>query len=81
MAETFAARLKQTNLTSKNDIVDIVKKTDFDDKLTNIDKKVASNKTNFVLVENEINEPSEKVKLIGMIIDQVGMIYSWYWNL
>ena len=76
MAETFAARLKQTNLTSKNDIVDIVKKTDFDDKLTNIDKKVASNKTNFVLVENEINEPSEKVKLIGMIIDQVGMIYS-----
>ena len=81
MAETFAARLKQTNLTSKNDIVDIVKKTDFDDKLTNIDKKVASNKTNFVLVENELNEPSEKVKLIGMMIDQVGMICSWYWNL
>ena len=78
MAETFAARLKQTNLTSKNDIVDIVKKTDFDDKLTNIDKKVASNKTNFVLVENELNEPSEKVKLIGMMIDQVGMICSWY---
>ena len=34
-AENFAARLSQSNLASKNDIANFVKKTDFDNKLKN----------------------------------------------
>ena len=37
--EHFTARLKQANLATKADIDDIVKKTDFDDKLKNLNKK------------------------------------------
>ena len=36
-------------------------KTDFDDKLKNLNKKVTSNKTKHVLVENELNELSEEL--------------------
>ena len=54
--------MKQVNLASKNDIADFVKKTDFDDKLKNLNKKVTSNKAKHVLVENELNEQSKKLK-------------------
>ena len=43
-AENFAARLAQANL---------VTKTDFDDKLINLNKKNNSNKTKHLIVENE----------------------------
>ena len=43
-AEKTAARLKQANLTTKVYIADFVKKTGFDDKLKNLNKKVISNK-------------------------------------
>ena len=52
MSENFTARSTQANLASKNDIVDFVKKTDFDDKLRNVNKKVTSK---HVLNENEPN--------------------------
>ena len=35
-AQKFAAGLAQLNLSSKNDIANFVKKTDFDDKLNNL---------------------------------------------
>ena len=35
---------------------------DFDDKLKKLNKKVTSNKTKYVLVENELNELSRKLK-------------------
>ena len=38
--ENFAARLKQANLASKNDIADFIKQTDFDKKLRNMSKKL-----------------------------------------
>ena len=38
--ENFAARLKQANLASKNDIADFIKQTDFDKKLRNLCKKL-----------------------------------------
>ena len=38
-AEIFAARLAQANLASKNNIDNFVKKTDFNDKLENLNKK------------------------------------------
>ena len=53
-AQMFAARLAQANLASKYDIAGLVKKTDFDDKLKNLNKSITSNKTKNVLVENEL---------------------------
>ena len=35
---------------------DLVTKTDFDDKLKNINVKITSNKTKYLLVENELNK-------------------------
>ena len=55
-AENFAARLAQANLASKSDIANFVKKTDFDDKLKNLNKKVTSNKTKLLLVENKLGK-------------------------
>ena len=64
-AENFAARLAQVNLASKNDIANFVNKTDFDDKLKNLNKKVTSNKTKYVFDENELNELSKKAEAIS----------------
>ena len=44
-AGNFTERLKQANLIPKGDISDFVKKTDFDDKLKKLNKKVTSNKS------------------------------------
>ena len=63
--ETIASRLAEVNLASKTDIANLVRKTDFDDKLKNLNKKVTSNKTKHVLVENELNGVSEKIKLLS----------------
>ena len=41
----FAARLAQANLESKNDIANFAKKTDFDDKLKNLNQNITLNKT------------------------------------
>ena len=59
-AENVTTRLAQANLASKNDIVNFVKKIDFDDT-----SNVSSNKTKHVLVENELNKLSKKVKAIS----------------
>ena len=45
MAENFAARLSQVKLALTDDIADLVKETDFDNKLKQINKKVTPNKT------------------------------------
>ena len=42
--ENFAARLVQANLTGKNDIADSVEKTNFDDKLKNLNTKITTKK-------------------------------------
>ena len=65
LAENCAARLAQPNLASKSNIACFVKKTDFDDKLKYLDNKITSNKTKHVLIENELNKLSEKVKAIS----------------
>ena len=49
-ASVFNARLAQANL---------ITKTDFDPKLSSLNRKVTSNKTKLVLVENEL----KKVKI------------------
>ena len=52
-SETFAARLAQADLSGKNNITVLVKQTDFDEKLIDLNKNVTSNK-------NELNEVSKK---------------------
>ena len=44
-SENTAARLAKANLASKNDIADFIKRTDFGDKLKNLNKKLTSHKT------------------------------------
>ena len=46
-AKKFATRLKQANL---------VTKTDFDNKLTSLNRKIVSNKTKNLLTENELKK-------------------------
>ena len=57
MAEYFAARMAQANLASKNDIANFVKKSYFDDKLNNLNKKkILQIKQNIYLLKmNEKN--------------------------
>ena len=45
-ADTFNAKLAQSNL---------ITKTDFDTKLSSLNKKITSNKTKDLLVENDLN--------------------------
>ena len=56
--------LKEAKLAAKSDIANFVKEIDFDEKLRNVNKKVTLNKSKHLLVENELNELSEKVKLL-----------------
>ena len=58
-AESVAARLAHANLGRKSDVVN------FDDKLKKFNKNDTSNKTKYVLVENELNELSKKVEVIS----------------
>ena len=64
-SEHFTARLAQPNLANKSDSDNLVKMAEFDDKLKNLNKNVISNKAKNVLVENELNELSKKVKAIS----------------
>ena len=61
-ADNFTARLIQANLASKNDIANFVNKTDFDSKLVRLNKRINSNKTKHVLLENELNNYWKKLK-------------------
>ena len=51
-ADNFTVRLAQAYVASKNDIANFAKKTYFDDKLKNLNKKITSNNTKNGLVEN-----------------------------
>ena len=49
--ENFVERLKQANL---------VNKTDFDNKITNFNKRITSNKTKYLEVRKKLNSPIAK---------------------
>ena len=55
-------RKKQWYCVIKTD--NFVRKTDFKDKLQNVNKNITSDKTKHLLVETELNELSEKAKAI-----------------
>ena len=54
-AEHFSGRLAQENLASKNYIAKFVKKTNFDDKLKNLNKKLLQVKQNMYLLNMILN--------------------------
>ena len=54
-SENFPSRLVQANLASKNDIANFAL-TDFDDKLKDLNKKITSNKTRYILVKNQLKK-------------------------
>ena len=49
----------------QNDIAVLIKQTEFDEKLNDLNKNATSNKTKHVLVENGWNELSKKVEDIS----------------
>ena len=55
-SQSFASKIAQANLASKNDIANFVKNTDFDGKLKKLNKQIISNKTKHVHVENWIKK-------------------------
>ena len=55
-AENFDLRLKGANLASKSDIANFLNKTHFDNKLVSFNRRINSNKTKHVLVENELKK-------------------------
>ena len=51
-AENFCCNI----ITSKIDIANLVRKSDFNDKIKNLNKKISSNKTKHMFVENEFKK-------------------------
>ena len=66
MNNMLDAKITEKKVVNETNIVDFIKKTNFDDKPNNISKKVTLNKSQYLLVENELNELSEKVKLLSI---------------
>ena len=52
-SEKFNSRLTEAYLSSKNGVVNFVKRTGFDDEVKNLNKKVTLNKTKHALAENK----------------------------
>ena len=63
-ADNFATRLTQT---TKSDITNFVKKTEFDDKLKSFNKRVASHKTKHSLVENELKNNKHLIQVFLLV--------------
>ena len=57
--------MKQSNLANKSHIANLVNETHFDNKLLSLIKRINSNKTKHVLVENKLSELSKKVEAIS----------------
>ena len=47
-------------MANKDDITDFIKKSDFETKLTKVNNKVSSNKTEHVEVKNDLTDVSKK---------------------
>ena len=59
--ENFPAILAQANLATKSDAANFVNKTDLDEKLKSLNKKVTSNKTKHLIVGNELKKKATNI--------------------
>ena len=66
-AENFAARLAQANLASKSDIANFVKKTDFDDKLKNLNKKLYQIKQNIYQLKMNLKNCKHLIQVFLLV--------------
>ena len=66
-AENLAARLAQGNLATESDIGSFVKRTDFDEKPKNLNKKLTSNKTKHLLVQNELKNYKHLIQVFLLV--------------
>ena len=66
-AENLAARLAQGNLATESDIGNFVKRTDFDEKPKNLNKKLTSNKTKHLLVQNELKNYKHLIQVFLLV--------------
>ena len=57
----FCCKIRASKFSDQNDIPALVKKTDFDDKVKNLNKKVTSNKTKHIEAEKKITDLTNKV--------------------
>ena len=57
-ADVFNARITQANL---------ITKADFDAKLSSLNRKITSNKTKHLLVENELNKLKHLIRVILLV--------------
>ena len=64
-ADNIAARLALANLTTKTDVADFVKETDFDNNLKNINEKVISNKRKHLEPKKKLTGLTNKVEQIS----------------
>ena len=60
MADNFAVKLAQAKVTTKDNIVDFIKKTDFDNKLKHINKSLTSNKAKHAEVGKKLADLKNK---------------------
>ena len=60
----FTASLKQVNVATKGDIAGLAEKAHCEDKLKNPNKKVTSNISKHLLVENEFEKLQDKIEKI-----------------
>ena len=65
--ENLAARLAQGNLATESDIGNFVKRTDFDEKPKNLNKKLTSNKTKHLLVQNELKNYKHLIQVFLLV--------------
>ena len=63
MSQNFASRSAQANLANKNYIAALIKKTDFDDKLKYLNKKVTSSKTKLIEAEKKITDLNKTAQI------------------
>ena len=77
-AENFAARLAQA---------DFVTKADFDNKLLDLNRKIVSNKTKHLIIENELKKLKHLIRIIFvvrvMVMKMVHILVhkiGWYFN-
>ena len=79
-SKMFAAWLAQANLASKNDNVAIIKKKYFDDKLNYLNRKITSNKSKHLLVENKLKKLKDNIKNLQKFYSSLYISQSYFFS-